>query len=120
MNSGYLSATALPFGYGMSSKPACCAAAYPGLHPRIAKTMAIELGPNGVRVNAIAPGLVDTRFAAAIVQNPMFSKVFTERAALHRYAQPPEIAGIAVYLASAESSFVTGQTMVIDGGYTIG
>ncbi|MDG1483902.1 MAG: glucose 1-dehydrogenase [Myxococcota bacterium] len=83
------------------------------------RTMAVELGPADIRVNAIAPGLVDTRFASAIVSNPDLVRIFTERAPLHRYARPDEIAGMAVFLASSDASYITGQTIPIDGGYTI-
>jgi NAD(P)-dependent dehydrogenase (short-subunit alcohol dehydrogenase family) len=82
------------------------------------QTLAFELGGAGVRVNAIAPGLVETRLAGAIVKSAELSKHFTDRAALHRFAKPDEIAPLAVYLAADESSYVTGQTFVIDGGYT--
>jgi NAD(P)-dependent dehydrogenase (short-subunit alcohol dehydrogenase family) len=83
------------------------------------QTLAVELGQAKIRVNAIAPGLVDTRFAAAIVQDDIMRAHFTQRAPLARYAIPQEIAGIAVFLASEDASFVTGQTFPIDGGYTI-
>ncbi len=83
------------------------------------KTMAHELGKQGIRINAIAPGLVETKFASAIVQNPQYCKIFTRRSALNRYAQPSEISGMAVFLASDESKFVTGQTFVVDGGYSV-
>ena len=81
------------------------------------KTLAKELGGAGIRVNAVAPGLVDTKLAAAIVSSEELTKVFTDRAALGRYAQPEELAGMIVYLASDESSYVTGQTFSVDGGY---
>ncbi len=84
------------------------------------QTLALELGSSGIRVNAIAPGLVETRFAAALVQNPAMREHFVKRAPLGRHAQPPEIAGAAVYLSSGAASYVTGHTMVIDGGFTIG
>ncbi len=84
------------------------------------KTLATEWAPAGIRVNAISPGLVDTKLAAAIVHNPEFVKHFTDRAPLARYATPDEIAGLAVYLASDESGYCTGQTIALDGGYTIG
>ena len=81
------------------------------------KTLAHEWGPFGIRVNAIAPGLVDTHFASAIVQNPSLSKGYTMRAALSRIGKPEDIAGVATLLASEESSFITGQCLVADGGF---
>ncbi len=81
------------------------------------QTLAVELGRAGIRVNAIAPGLVETRFASTLINNDEASKYMNDRAALGRHAQPEEIAPLAVFLASDESSFVTGQTYVIDGGF---
>lgn len=81
------------------------------------QTLAMELGPAGIRINAIAPGVVDTRLAAALVNDPTIHRMVTERTALKRVAVPDEIAGIAVYLASDESSYTTGQTFAVDGGY---
>ena len=86
----------------------------------MAQTLAVELGPSGIRVNAIAPGLVETRFSAAITGNKDIIDRVVERTPLGRYAQPDEIAGAALYLASDAASFMTGQTMVVDGGWTIG
>ncbi len=83
------------------------------------KTLAVELGPSKIRVNAIAPGLVETRFASALVENPDIVQQVVARTPLGRFAQPDEIAGAALYLASDASSFMTGQTMVVDGGMTI-
>jgi len=85
----------------------------------LTRTLAVELGPSAIRVNAIAPGLVDTRFAAAIVNNPDIAKLFTARAPLRRHAQPEEIAGAALFLASDAASFITGHTLVVDGGMSI-
>lgn len=84
------------------------------------KTFAVELGASTIRVNAIAPGLVETKFASALTSNDEILKLATNRTPLGRHAQPKEIAGAALYLASDAASFVTGQTFVIDGGYTIG
>ena len=81
------------------------------------KSLAHEWGPHNIRVNAIAPGLIDTHFASAIVQNPRLVKGYTHRAALSRVGSPSEIAGMAAYLASSDASFVTGQCMVVDGGF---
>ena len=82
------------------------------------QTLAFELGGSKIRVNAIAPGLVETKFAAAIVQNPMLRDHVVGRTPLARHAQPPEIAGAAVYLLSDAASFTTGSVMVVDGGLT--
>jgi NAD(P)-dependent dehydrogenase (short-subunit alcohol dehydrogenase family) len=82
------------------------------------QTLAFELGSSKIRVNAIAPGLVETKFAAAIVQNPMLRDHVVGRTPLARHAQPPEIAGAAIYLLSDASSFTTGSVMVVDGGFT--
>jgi NAD(P)-dependent dehydrogenase (short-subunit alcohol dehydrogenase family) len=77
-----------------------------------------ELGPQGVRVNALAPGLVATKFAAALVENPDILKMHNELTPLKRHAQPSEMVGAALYLASEASSFTTGAVIVCDGGAT--
>ena len=82
------------------------------------QTLAFELGGSQIRVNAIAPGLVETKFAQAIVANPMLRDHVVNRTPLARHAQPAEIAGAAVYLLSDASSFTTGSVMVVDGGLT--
>ena len=84
----------------------------------LTQTLAFELGGSNLRVNAIAPGLVETRFAAAIVQNPMLRDHVVKRTPLARHAQPAEIAGAAVYLLSDAASFTTGTVLVVDGGLT--
>lgn len=83
------------------------------------RTLAVELAPSKIRVNAIAPGLVDTKFAAALTQNADILARWNDRAPLGRFAQPEEIAGAAVFLASDAASYVTGETIVVDGGVTI-
>jgi NAD(P)-dependent dehydrogenase (short-subunit alcohol dehydrogenase family) len=84
------------------------------------KTLATELAPSKIRVNAIAPGFVDTRLASAILQNDELLKHVIARTPMGRYGTPDEIAGGALYLASDAASFLTGHTLVIDGGMTIG
>lgn len=83
------------------------------------KTLAYELAASNIRVNAIAPGFVDTKFASAVLKNDALLDEVIKRTPQRRYAQPSEIAGGAVYLASDAASYVTGHTLVIDGGMTL-
>ncbi len=83
------------------------------------KTLAVELGSTGVRINALAPGLVETKFAQALLSNEEVSKRFLDRTALRRHGQPEDIVGPAAFLASDASRYVTGQILPVDGGYTI-
>jgi len=87
---------------------------------QLARNLAAEFGPRGVRVNCIAPGLVRTDFARALWEDPNTLKAVTRGTPLRRIGEPHEIAGAAVFLASPASTFMTGQTIVIDGGSTIG
>jgi len=82
------------------------------------QSLAMELGPAGIRVNAIAPGLVETRFAQVLVDDAAIREHFVGRTFLGRHSQPDEIAGAAIYLLSDASSYTTGHTIVIDGGMT--
>jgi dehydrogenase/reductase SDR family protein 4 len=82
------------------------------------KVLAAELGRSGVTVNAIAPGLIDTRFSAALTGDTAILSHTLENTALGRIGQPEDIVGMAVYLASDAAAFVTGQILVIDGGRT--
>jgi NAD(P)-dependent dehydrogenase (short-subunit alcohol dehydrogenase family) len=84
----------------------------------LTQTLAYELGSSGIRVNAIAPGLVETKFAAALVANPMIRDQVVKRTPLGRHAQPAEIAGAAVFLLSDAASFTTGAVLAMDGGLT--
>ena len=85
----------------------------------LARNLAVEWGPKNVRVNCIAPGLVRTDFARALWANPAIYDQTVQRYPLRRIGEPDEIAGAAIFLASAAGSFMTGQTLVIDGGATI-
>ncbi|MBT8146342.1 MAG: glucose 1-dehydrogenase, partial [Gammaproteobacteria bacterium] len=86
---------------------------------QIARNLAVEWGPDNVRVNCIAPGLVRTDFARALWENPDTYAATVKHYPLRRIGEPDEIAGAAIYLASDAGSFTTGQTIVIDGGGTI-
>jgi NAD(P)-dependent dehydrogenase (short-subunit alcohol dehydrogenase family) len=86
---------------------------------QLARNLALEFGPDNIRVNCIAPGLVKTDFARALWENPQTLKATNERTPLGRIGEPDEIAGAAVFLASRAGAFMTGQAIVIDGGATI-
>ncbi len=87
---------------------------------QIARNLAVEWGPRNVRVNCIAPGLVKTEFARALWDNPEIYRSTVAQYPLGRIGEPDEIAGAAVYFASAAGNFTTGQTLVVDGGGVIG
>lgn len=84
------------------------------------KTLAMELGSAGVRVNAIAPGLVDTKFASALTSNDEIKSMVLGRMAIKQIAEPQDIAGLALLLASDQGRYLTGECVVVDGGWTIG
>lgn len=83
------------------------------------KVLAVELGANNIQVNAIAPGFVKTKFSAALWQNPALHQGLVARTPAGRMAEPEEISGIALYLATAASNFTTGAVFTIDGGYIL-
>lgn len=86
----------------------------------LARSLAVEWGAHNVRVNCIAPGLVRTDFSRTLWQDADDLASLNQASALRRIAEPDEIAGTAVYLASRAGSFVTGQTILVDGGRLIG
>lgn len=81
------------------------------------QAFAKECGPWKIRVNAVLPGLTQTRFASALTSNEPIRKAFLERVPLQRMAQPEEIAPAVLFLASDAASYVTGTSLVVDGGY---
>ncbi|MEZ6012048.1 MAG: SDR family oxidoreductase [Hyphomonas sp.] len=85
---------------------------------QLARNLAVEFGPDNVRVNCIAPGLIKTDFAKALWDNPETLKRSLTGTPLKRIGEPEEIAGAAVYLASKAGAYMTGQMMVVDGGAT--
>jgi NAD(P)-dependent dehydrogenase (short-subunit alcohol dehydrogenase family) len=86
---------------------------------QIARNLAVEFGPDNIRVNCIAPGLVKTDFARALWEDPQRRARSESITPLRRLGEPSDIAGAAVYLASKAGSWTTGQTLVVDGGSTI-
>src|SRR4030095_16816958 len=86
---------------------------------QLARNLAVEYGQHNIRVNCIAPGLIKTDFAKALWDNPETLKASTARSPLLRIGIPDEIAGAAVLMGSSAGDFMTGQTIVIDGGATI-
>ncbi|MEU5832171.1 SDR family oxidoreductase [Streptomyces diacarni] len=85
---------------------------------QLVRTAAAEFGPQGVRVNVVAPGVVETPLTAQIKANPGWYNAYAQKSALGRWARPEEMAGAIVYLASPASSFVTGSVLTVDGGWT--
>ncbi len=86
---------------------------------QMARNLAVEFGPDNVRVNCIAPGLIQTDFSRALWDDPAARTAYESRTPLRRIGAPDEIAGTAVFLAAPASGFITGQVIVADGGVTI-
>ena len=84
------------------------------------RSAAIDLGRHGIRVNGVAPGVADTPLAALVVQNEQIAPQYLKTIPLNRFALPLDIANAAVFLASDDAAYITGQTIVIDGGQTLG
>ncbi len=85
----------------------------------LSRNLAVEWGPKGIRVNAIAPGVVVTDFAKALVEDPKRKAIVENQTPLRRLGQPIDIAGVAQFLATDASAYMTGQYLVADGGTTI-
>ena len=85
---------------------------------QLVRALATELGPQGVRVNAVAPGAVETPLTEQIKSFPDWYDAYAEKSVLRRWAQPQEMVGMIVYLASDASSYATGSLMFVDGGWT--
>ena len=86
---------------------------------QLVRNLAVELGPQNIRVNAIAPGVIRTDFARALWEDPKAEAALNRRIALGRIGEPAEIAGTALYLAADAGRYITGQAIVVDGGMTI-
>ena len=85
----------------------------------LARSLAVEWGPKNIRANCIAPGLIKTDFSRALWENPKLAKVVEEQTPARRIGDADDVGGVAVFLASRASAYLTGQVIVVDGGLTI-
>ena len=86
---------------------------------QLARNLAVEWGTRGIRVNAIAPGVIKTDFAKALYENPRTAELVARMTCLKRLGEPEDIAGVAVFLASDAARYITGQMILVDGGASI-
>jgi L-rhamnose 1-dehydrogenase len=86
----------------------------------LARSLAVDLAPRGIRVNAVAPGWVETRKTVEVIQDPALWAKYRSRIPLHRAAQPEEVAAVSAFLASDDASYVTGTVVPVDGGLLAG
>lgn len=85
----------------------------------MARNLAVEFGPDNIRVNTISPGMIQTPFSEGLMSNPVFMEKRLAQTPLRKVGQVAEIAGVAVMLASKAGGFITGQNIIVDGGTTI-
>ena len=86
----------------------------------LVRTAALDLASYGIRVNAVEPGVVRTRLAAFVTEDPEAAADYLKRIPLNRFAEPADVADAVLFLASKEAAYITGQTLVLDGGLTLG
>lgn len=86
----------------------------------VMRTAALELAEHGIRVNAIAPGIINTRLSAFVIEHPVQSQLFLERIPMRRFAEPEEMARPIVWMCSEEASYLTGELLVVDGAMSVG
>ncbi len=84
----------------------------------LTKALALEWAQRGVRVNCLAPGYIDTDLTTGLLHHPTLSKPFLEHTPMGRFGETRDVVGAAVFLASDASGYMTGQSLVVDGGWT--
>jgi NAD(P)-dependent dehydrogenase (short-subunit alcohol dehydrogenase family) len=85
----------------------------------LAKALGCVLGEHGIRVNAVEPGLIDTKMSAPLMVDPPALKYYLDRIALHRAGQPEELAGAIAFMLSDDASYVTSATLLVDAGFIV-
>ena len=85
----------------------------------LTRTLAVELGPVGITINSIAPGAIETPINTKLLNDPVKLQSLVRQIPLSRLGKPNDVAGLAVFLASSDSDYVTGTTYLIDGGLTV-
>lgn len=107
----------------MGQRPVHQVAAYAatkGAVSALTRALALEYARFGIRVNALAPGFIETALTARVLKNPLVNKSLLERTPLRRFGRPEEVAKAALFFASDESAFITGAELSVDGGMTAG
>ncbi len=95
-------------------------AATKGAVSALTRALAVEYAPFGIRVNALAPGFIETALTQRVLRNPMINKALLDQTPLRRFGNPEDIANAALFLASHESAFITGAEIAVDGGMAAG
>jgi NAD(P)-dependent dehydrogenase (short-subunit alcohol dehydrogenase family) len=95
-------------------------AATKGAVSALTRALAVEYAPFGVRVNALAPGFIETALTGRVLRNPAINKALIDQTPLRRFGRPEDVAGAALFFASDDSAFVTGAELAIDGGMAAG
>jgi len=86
----------------------------------LVRNAALDLGPLGIRVNAVEPSVVRTRLSQFLTENPVEARPYLDRVPLDRFCEPQEVADAILFLASEEAGYITGQALILDGGLTLG
>ena len=105
-------------GFGMATIAHYCASK--GGIIALTEALAVELAPFGIRVNAVAPGMIETPMIDSMKQDPKMMEAMLAKVPMHRVGKPEEVSNLVLFLASEQSSYITGSTVVVDGGWLAG